>query len=245
MQYSSETSASSRQTDTLADIDQLSEWMSEGKLPELNPTHQRRSLKTALKLLESGWQLLREYTLDDVSIEMICRNVGVPSGSFYARFASKRAYFLTLLRVHFIGSYQRRSKLVARTSDIQISLFDFCLDYVRTSVTSYRRGLGIMRAVFQQADEDSWCMYRTSADLSRELLYNKLSSYFPNLPPEVLKKRILFAHQMFMGTMVHLTLDDHGPLTIFDDRIITELAYMMENYLSAPIRHDSSVAPVV
>lgn len=232
--HSREPDAPSHRSDELADIDQLSGWISEGKLPELSPTHQRRSLKTALRLLESGWQLLRDHPLEDISVEMVCRQASVPSGSFYARFASKHAYFLTLLRVHFIGSYQRRRNLVARTSGIDISLSDFCLDYVRTSVTSYRRGIGIMRAVFQQTDEESWCMYRASADLSRDLLFNKLTEYFPGMPPEMLKERILFAHQIFMGTMVHLTLDGRGPLTLQDDRTISELAYMMELYLNAP-----------
>jgi AcrR family transcriptional regulator len=235
-QHGKASDAPPQRFDELADPEQLSGWISEGKLPELSPTHQRRSLETALRLLESGWRLLRDHPLEDLSVEMVCRSARVPSGSFYARFASKRAYFLTLLRVHFIGSYQRRRNLAARTSGNDISLSDFCLDYVRTSVTSYRRGIGIMRAVFQQTDEESWCMYRASADLSRDLLFNKLSGHFPDMPPEMLKERILLAHQIVMGTMVHLTLDGRGPLTLFDDRVISELAHMMELYLNAPPR---------
>jgi len=109
--------------------------------------------------------------------------------------------------------------LAARTSEMSISRSAFCLKYLKTSVTNYRPGQGIMRAVFLHADEEAWAMCRSSADLSRELLHDKLSGYCPDIPPDELKRRILFAHEMFMGTMVHLTPDSGGPLALGDDRL--------------------------
>lgn len=54
-----------------------------------------RGLRTTL-LLEAGRRLLRERTLEQVSIQEICAQAGVTTGAFYSRFEGKDSYFRAL-----------------------------------------------------------------------------------------------------------------------------------------------------
>ncbi|MDO8280904.1 MAG: TetR family transcriptional regulator, partial [Burkholderiaceae bacterium] len=71
---------------------EFSEWVASGWLPELIATRQERSLRTAMNLLESGRTLLLDRSLEELSIESVCKHAGATVGSFYARFANKHAF---------------------------------------------------------------------------------------------------------------------------------------------------------
>jgi Bacterial regulatory proteins, tetR family. len=64
----------------------LRRWIAEGRLPEIVPTQQDRSLRTTLAMVEAGRSLLRDRSLEDLSVEMVCRAAGTTVGAFYGRF---------------------------------------------------------------------------------------------------------------------------------------------------------------
>src|SRR5438093_10662312 len=73
---------------------ELADWIATGKLPELIPTRQERSLRTALALVEAGRTLLFDHSLEDLSVEMVCQHAGTTVGAFYGRFENKHAFFV-------------------------------------------------------------------------------------------------------------------------------------------------------
>src|ERR1700686_5559070 len=73
------------------------DWLTVRDLPGILPTQQRRSQETTVALLEAAAAMLRERSLDELSIEDLCRRVGVTIGAFYGRFESKDAFFSALM----------------------------------------------------------------------------------------------------------------------------------------------------
>ena len=73
------------------------DWLAVRDLPGILPTQQRRSQETTVALLEAAAAMLRERSLDELSIEDLCKRVGVTIGAFYGRFESKDAFFSALM----------------------------------------------------------------------------------------------------------------------------------------------------
>ena len=73
------------------------DWLAVRDLPGVLPTQQRRSQETTVALLEAAAVMLRERSLDELSIEDLCKRVGVTIGAFYGRFESKDAFFSALM----------------------------------------------------------------------------------------------------------------------------------------------------
>src|ERR1700737_4891099 len=73
------------------------DWLAVRDLPGILPTQQRRSQETTVALLEAAAVMLRERSLDELSIEDLCRRVGVTIVAFHGRFESKDAFFSALM----------------------------------------------------------------------------------------------------------------------------------------------------
>ena len=78
-----------------ADLQSI-DWLAVRDLPGILPTQQRRSQETSIALLEAAAVILRERSLDEFSIEDLCKRVGVTIGAFYGRFEGKDAFFNAL-----------------------------------------------------------------------------------------------------------------------------------------------------
>ena len=68
-------------------------------LPGVTPSRQKRSRETTAALLRAGEVMLRKHSLDELSIEALCAEVGATVGAFYSRFESKEVYFNALLEL--------------------------------------------------------------------------------------------------------------------------------------------------
>ena len=51
-------------------------------LPGVTPSRQKRSRETTIALLQAGAELLRTRSLSELSIEMLCSQVGATVGAF-------------------------------------------------------------------------------------------------------------------------------------------------------------------
>ena len=86
------------------------DWLAVRDLPGILPTQQRRSQETTVALLEAAAVMLRERSLDELSIEDLCKRVGVTIGAFYGRFESKDAFFSALMSLAVQQAHRRRSR---------------------------------------------------------------------------------------------------------------------------------------
>ncbi len=208
-------------------------WAAEGRLPEMLPARQARSVKTAAALIEAGRRLLREMALEDLSIEGLCEAAGTTVGAFYGRFESKLDFFVTMQRVQTMRTEQAIKAFIARHPPGQSSLELLCRDIVHETVENFRGNLGVMRASLQHSREGMWKVIKESGDRYRSMLVLLLSPYLDRLPPAERELRILFAYQALAGVLVHAVLNDPGPLSLGDQRIEEELLRLTHSYLVA------------
>lgn len=219
---------------TAPSLDELRSWIAEGRLPELVPTQQVRSLRTALAMIEAGRHLLRDRSLEDLSVEMVCRAAGTTVGAFYGRFENKHAFFMTMERVQTIHSESIFADFSIKHKSSPSSLDDLCHDMVSLTVNGFRSNLGVLRAALQHTQEGMWDLFKASGDRYRVALIERISPHLTHLHKKDRKLRVLFAYQALAGTLVHATLNNPGPLAFEDEALITELVRMVKAYLKAP-----------
>ncbi|HVZ47089.1 MAG TPA: TetR/AcrR family transcriptional regulator [Ramlibacter sp.] len=219
--------------DDLGSPENIGTWAAEGRLPEMLPARQSRSIKTAAALIDAGRRLLREMSLEDLSIDGLCEAAGTTVGAFYGRFGSKGDFFVTMQRVQTIRTEQAIKAFIARHPPGESSLEKLCADIVRETVENFRTNLGVMRASLQHSREGMWKVIKESGDRYRVMLVRLLSPYLVGVPPAQRELRILFAYHALAGVLVHAVLNDPGPLGLEDKRIERELLRLIHSYLAA------------
>jgi AcrR family transcriptional regulator len=210
---------------------ELAGWIDEGRLPEVVPTRQERSLRTTLAMLDAGHALLMKGTLEDLSIEQVCQQAGTAIGAFYGRFATKQAFFVTIQRVVSLRSEADLAGFVRRHEGTGTTLGQVCLDVASYAVTVFRINLGVLRASLQHTREGMYDVHKTAGDRNRPVFAQQLAPRLKHLPPRLRRLRVDFAYLAMVGTLVHTILNDTGPLPLHDEGITEELARQMRAYL--------------
>jgi AcrR family transcriptional regulator len=207
-------------------------WLQQGKLPHIKTGVQQRSARTAYALLQSGFALLRTKSFDALSIEELCATAGATAGAFYGRFDDKQSFFAAMQALTCLRSEAALREFVASVRQGTFTLDEVCRMVVALSVERYRSNLGIYRAALQHAGEGAWAPFRRLGDSYRRALTEILSPHLPRLPKAVAAMRIQFAYQVIVGTLVHATLNDPGPVHLQDDALVDELTAMVLGYLA-------------
>jgi AcrR family transcriptional regulator len=226
-----------RKSEVMADIDdaalgELGRWIDEGLLPELVPTHQGRSLRNALAMLDAGRELLHDGGLEELSVEAVCQLAGTTVGAFYGRFENKQAFFLTLQRVQTMRSQHLLSEFSLRHSGGGSTLDVLVREMVELTVRNFRVNAGVLRASLQHTQEGMWKVMKASGDRHRKAFVDAIAPLL-DLPRETARMRVLFAYQALAGVLVHATLNNPGPLGLEDDALATELARLLNAYVRA------------
>jgi AcrR family transcriptional regulator len=208
-------------------------WVKAGRLPEIKLGVQQRSLRTAFALLESGAHLLRERAFDALTIQDICAAAGATEGAFYGRFVDKTTYFAALQRLTSLRSESALRVFLEEARRAPASLEGLCQAVVEMTLRRYRDNLGIYRAALKHSDEGAWEPFRQLGDIYRQALTELLAPLLPHVPAQERPLRIRFAYQVMVGTLVHATLNDPGPLHLHEPRMARELAELLVRYLAA------------
>src|SRR5882724_9664366 len=110
------------------------DWLAVRDLPGVLPTQQRRSQETTVALLEAAAVMLRERSLDELSIEDLCKRVGVTIGAFYGRFESKDAFFSALMSLAARKALAAVRAAVADEDNLGTGLQEACRRVVEVAV---------------------------------------------------------------------------------------------------------------
>src|SRR3977135_3905445 len=125
------------------------DWLAVRDLPGVLPTQQRRSQQTTVALLEAAAAMLHDRSLDELSIEDLCKHVGVTIGAFYGRFESKDAFFSTLMSLAASKALAAVRAAVADEDNLGAGLEQACRRVVEVAVDVVRRNVGVVRAASQ------------------------------------------------------------------------------------------------
>lgn len=220
-------------------LGQLRQWMDEGRLPEVVATHQDRSLRSALSMLDAGREIISEGTYEDLSVEAVCQLAGTTVGTFYGRFENKEKFFVTLQRLQSFRSQALLAQVIDRHSKGKPNLDRLVQDMVELMVGHFRSNFGIMRASLQHTKEGMWQVLKASGDLHRAAFAGAMAPLLP-LPAEQARRRVLFAYQVLAGVLVHSVLNNPGPLDLQHKDLVPELVRLLRSYL---VVDDGAAAP--
>jgi len=219
---------------------QSMDWLAVRDLPGILPTRQRRSQETTVALLEAAAVMLRERSLDELSIEDLCNRVGVTIGAFYGRFESKDAFFNALMSLAVRKSLAAVRIAVADEDNLGAGLEEACRRVVEVAVDTVRRNVGVVRAASQYESiyPERWGTIRATGSAMVELATPLLLARMGRGRIPTKTRSIGFAFQMMFGTLVNAVLHKPKPVSLDEPEMVDRLALAMFLQLQHEARTD-------
>lgn len=204
-------------------------------LPGVAPSRQKRSRETTLALLRAGADMLRKRSLAELSIEMLCNEVGATVGAFYSRFESKEAYFNALMALAARDGELRLSEI--RRPSPGTDLDKLCHIIVSGVIAWMRHHEGVLRAALQHDDTrpNKWTPFKALAKATSERAAPLLLPAMGKGRAAAKTRAIAFGLQVVLGTLVNAILNDPGPLSLGSKEMETRLAGCLVLLLQAEI----------
>jgi AcrR family transcriptional regulator len=216
------------------------DWLAVRDLPGILPTQQRRSQETTVALLEAAAVMLRERSLDELSIEDLCKRVGVTIGAFYGRFESKDAFFSALMSLAASRALAAIRAAVDDEDDLGTSLEDACRTVVEVAVDVVRRNVGVVRAALQYESTypERWGTIRATGDAMVELATPLLLARMGRSRSAAKMRSIAFAFQITFGTLLNAVLHKQKLVSLNEPEMVDRLALAMFLQLQHEARAD-------
>jgi AcrR family transcriptional regulator len=198
-------------------------------LPGILPTRQRRSQETTVALLDAGAELLRDCAFDELSIDELCRRVGVTIGAFYGRFESKDAFFAALMSLASKRSLSAIDEAVTKDKHAGAELEIVCRDIVAVVTDVIRRNEGVVRAAMQYKAVQP-ARWITVAETGVGIIERSMPLLLTRMGRgrQAAKQRTVgFAFQMVFGTLLNAVLNKPRLVGLHDREMIDRLALAM------------------
>ena len=205
------------------------DWLAVRDLPGVLPTQQRRSQETTVALLEAAAVMLRERSLDELSIEDLCKCVGVTIGAFYGRFESKDAFFSALMSLAARKALAAVRAAVADEDNLGTGLEEACRRVVEVAVGVVRHNVGVVRAASQYESiyPERWGTIRATGGAMFDLATPLLLARMGRGRIAAKTRSIGFAFQMMFGTLVNAVLHKPKLVSLDEPEMVDRLALTM------------------
>jgi AcrR family transcriptional regulator len=205
------------------------DWLAVRDLPGILPTQQRRSQETTVALLEAAALMLRERSLDELSIEDLCRRLGVTIGAFYGRFESKDAFFSALISLAARKALAAVRAAVADEENLGSGLEEACRRVVEVAVDVVRRNEGVVRAAsqYESIHPERWGTIRATGGAMVDLATPLLLARMGRGRPAAKTRSIGFAFQMMFGTLLNAVQHKPKLVSLEEPEMVDRLALAM------------------
>jgi AcrR family transcriptional regulator len=207
--------------------------------PGVTPSRQKRSRETTLALLKAGAEMLRTHSLPELSIEVLCREVGATVGAFYSRFDSKEVYFNVLIELAAREGGRGLSQIPSNAKLKDIDLARLCDTLVSGMTAWMRNHEGVLRAALQHGDTrkpGTWTPFKRLAGGIRSRTTPLLLSAMGRGRKAAKTRTIAFGFQVVFGTLVNAILNDPGPVSIHDKEMEARLGVVLFQILQAEMQ---------
>ena len=128
------------------------------------PAKQARSRQTLKQLLTATAQILDEKGLEGATIPRIAARAGLTPGAVYRRFQDKDALMRTLSLEVLRSAAERSEKVLTPDAAAGKSLADLARHIVSTTLESYRKHAGLLRALHDFGKSHPNAAFRQSVD---------------------------------------------------------------------------------
>lgn len=195
-------------------------------LPGVIPSRQQRSRAMTAALLAAGADLLRSRSLDDLSIEALCAEVGATVGAFYRRFESKEVYFNALLELAARDAVAGLERMAHDEALRGADLPTLCHALVGDIAGWMYRHEGVVRAALQHGDPQlaRWSRFKRFGQRAVEAATPALLRVMGPGDRSVKARAIGFGFQVVFGTLVNAVLNDPGPVALGTPEMAERLA---------------------
>ena len=216
------------------------DWLAVRDLPGVLPTQQRRSQETTVALLEAAAVMLRERSLDELSIEDLCKCVGVTIGAFYGRFESKDAFFSALMSLAARKALAAVRAAVADEDNLGTGLEEACRRVVEVAVDVVRHNVGVVRAASQYESiyPERWGTIRATGGAMVDLATPLLLARMGRGRTAAKTRSIGFAFQMMFGTLLNAVQHKPKLVSLDEPEMVDRLALTMFLQLQHEARTD-------
>ena len=216
------------------------DWVAVRDLPGILPTQQRRSQETTVALLEAAAVMLHERSLDELSIEDLCKRVGVTIGAFYGRFENRDAFFSALMSLAATKALAAVRAAVADEDNPGTGLEEACRRIVEVAVNVVRRNVGVVRAASQYESiyPERWGTIRTTGSAMVDLAKPLLLARMGRGRVAAKERSIGFAFQMMFGTLINAVLHKPKLVSLDEPEMVDRLALAMFLQLQHEARAD-------
>lgn len=181
---------------------------------------QERSKHTYSALIRTGFRMLEEQDLQDISIAELAREAGYSVGAFYSRFRSKDEFFDALVSEHlaFRTSVQKELLATHPLDKLPTMLF-------RNVVQYYWEHRKFWRAVIARSlrDPDSWSKMRQHRQESIKRFLDTIGDGLGRPLTKTETTHISSAFQVTLGTVDITVVNEPGPLFMGQKKYIEEL----------------------
>jgi AcrR family transcriptional regulator len=219
--------------------------------PGVTPSRQKRSRETTLALLKAGTEMLRTHSLAELSIEVLCREVGATVGAFYSRFESKEAYFNVLIELAARDGGRALARIPSGTKLKDADLARICAAVAQGVTVWMRDHEGVLRAALQHKGTraDKWTLFkrlaRGTTARATPLLLSAMGGGKAAETKADKTKAIAFGFQVMFGTLVNAILNDPGPISIKDPEMEQRLGRCLFHLLQAEMAAANGKAQAV
>ena len=205
------------------------DWLAVRDLPGILPTQQRRSQETTVALLEAAAVMLRTRSLDELSIEDLCKSVGVTIGAFYGRFESKDAFFSALMSLAESRAVAAVRAAVTDADDLGTGLQAACQRVVEVAVDVVRQNVGVVRAAsqYESVYPERWGTVRATGTAMVDLATPLLLARMGRGRTAAKMRTIGFAFQMMFGTLCNAVLHKPKLVGLDEPEMVDRLALAM------------------
>ena len=216
------------------------DWQAVRDLPGILPTQQRRSQETTVALLEAAAVMLSERSLDELSIEDLCKRVGVTIGAFYGRFESKDAFFSALMSLAARRALAALCAAVADENNLGTGLEAACRSIVEVAVDVVRRNVGVVRAAsqYESVFPERWGTVRATGSAMVALAMPLLLARMGRGRVAAKERSIGFAFQMMFGTLINAVLHQPKLVSLDEPEMVDRLVLAMFLQLQHEARAD-------
>src|SRR3984893_17429516 len=216
------------------------DWLAVRDLPGILPTQQRRSQETTVALLEAAAAMLRERSLDELSLEDLCQCVGVTSGAFYGRFESKDAFFSALMSLAARRALAALRAAVSDEDNLGTGLEEACRRIVEVAVDVVRRNVGVVRAAaqYESVYPERWGTVGAAGSAMVDLAKPLLLARMGRGRVAAKERSIGFAFQMMFGTLINAVLHKPKLVSLDEPEMVDRLVLAMFLQLQHEARAD-------
>jgi len=198
---------------------------------------QKRSREALQRIVVSGVRLFSANGFEGTRISDIVEDAGVPTGTFYQRFADKEA-LLDAIVAGYRACRMREIRALCTSSEAFSAsprqIIELHIDIVFSVFAS---DTGLLRLIERRRLEDPRVHYDQSAanDIVATLVGDLLVKALPDRDPARLREQVLYAHSIIRGAVVWSTLPAGGEqgqgLKVTDTAFAKEALAMAVRYL--------------